>query len=118
MTRFKELVQGEDLRRRCLGSTPYPVSKVRESEERSNVDSSSVSANEGFKMVTKPEIAKKSRWENVRNFVQEEDGMEAIQVVMIVAIAALVLVVLMTFWDKIKGWADTAIGIITGRTQG
>ena len=67
-------------------------------------------------MAANTQLAKQSRLDSVRTFVQDEDGLEAIQVVMIVAIAALILIVFMTFWDKIKGWASGMIDNITGNT--
>lgn len=41
----------------------------------------------------------------VRSFHEDEEGMETIQVVMLVAIAALVLITIKMFWGKIKQWA-------------
>ena len=40
----------------------------------------------------------------LRVFHEDEDGMEAIQVVMIIAIAGLVLIALAAFGDKIFEW--------------
>jgi Flp pilus assembly pilin Flp len=37
-------------------------------------------------------------------FHEDEDGMETIQVVMLIAIAAVVLIVLKAFWGEIKTW--------------
>lgn len=44
------------------------------------------------------------------NLHNDEDGMEAIQVVAIVAIAALVLIfVKTTLWDKVRQYADRKV---------
>jgi Flp pilus assembly pilin Flp len=43
----------------------------------------------------------------LRNFHQDEDGLEAIQVVLIIAIAAVVLIALKVFWGYIKDWVNT-----------
>lgn len=40
----------------------------------------------------------------LRGFHEDEGGMEALQVVMIVAIAAVALIVVKTQWTKIKSW--------------
>jgi len=37
-------------------------------------------------------------------FHEDEDGMETLQIVMIVGIAAIILIFTLAFWDKIKGW--------------
>jgi len=52
----------------------------------------------------------------VRSFHEDEDGMEAIQVIMIVAIAAVVLALLKTTWPSIQSWFKTAVQNITGWT--
>jgi len=51
----------------------------------------------------------------VRNFEQDEDGIESIQVVMILAFGAVVMVAAWAFWDQIKGWATGLIGQILGK---
>jgi Flp pilus assembly pilin Flp len=49
----------------------------------------------------------------VRKFHNDEDGMEAVQGVMIAAIGAVVLAVLYTKWDKtIKPWFDGKIAAV------
>jgi pilus assembly protein CpaF len=52
-----------------------------------------------------------------RNFDQDEDGMETMQVVMIIAVAAIVLLFVRQQWGHISNWADTLVGEIT-RWQG
>lgn len=42
--------------------------------------------------------------ENLRSFHEDEDGMETLQTVMIVGVAALILIVLIAFWKPIKSW--------------
>ena len=39
-------------------------------------------------------------------FHEDEEGMETIQVVMIVAIAAVVLIAVKVFWGQIKEWVN------------
>ena len=41
-----------------------------------------------------------------RQFNNDEDGIEAMQVVMIVAIAAIVLIAVMTLGQDVKDWAQ------------
>lgn len=53
--------------------------------------------------------------QNIERFNRDEDGMEAMQVVMIVAIAAMVLIALKVFWKTIWSWAD---GLVSKVTQG
>ena len=45
----------------------------------------------------------------IKAFHEDEDGMESIQVVILLAIAAVVLAVLATFWEKISTWAGDLI---------
>jgi hypothetical protein len=40
----------------------------------------------------------------VEEFNNDEDGMETIQVVMLLGLAAVVAVLLFVFWKKIRGW--------------
>jgi len=62
------------------------------------------------------QLDQQSRFDAIQKFVNDEDGLEAVQVVMITAIAALVLIVFMTFWDQIKGWASGLIQQIVGKS--
>lgn len=55
---------------------------------------------------------------NIVGFHDDEEGMESVQVVMILAIAGLILVVLFAFWDQIKAWVKTAIDSVTNRKAG
>lgn len=51
----------------------------------------------------------------LKKFHQDETGMEAIQVVMIVAIAAIVLLVVKSLWDtSIKPWMTNQVTTVTG----
>ena len=52
----------------------------------------------------------------VKAFDQDEDGIESIQVVMILAFGAVVMVAAWAFWDQIKGWADGLIKGILGKS--
>ncbi|MES2788623.1 MAG: hypothetical protein V4719_03305 [Planctomycetota bacterium] len=52
----------------------------------------------------------------VRQFDQDEDGIESIQVVMILAFGAVVMVAAWAFWDQIKSWADGLISGILGKS--
>lgn len=46
----------------------------------------------------------------VRKFHQDEAGIEAIQVVMILAIAAVALIVIKGKWSDIKSWFEQQVG--------
>ncbi|MFZ4080695.1 MAG: hypothetical protein ACOYKN_05670 [Pirellula sp.] len=46
----------------------------------------------------------------IRNFHKDEAGIEAIQVVMILAIAAVALIVVRTQWNSIKLWFNREVG--------
>jgi len=50
-----------------------------------------------------------------RSFERDEDGIESIQVVMILAFGAVVMVAAWAFWDQIKGWATGLIAQILGK---
>ncbi|MFO1019418.1 MAG: hypothetical protein U0903_01770 [Planctomycetales bacterium] len=52
---------------------------------------------------------------NLRKFNSDEDGIESIQVVMILAFGAVVMVAAWAFWDQIKGWATGLISQILGK---
>jgi Flp pilus assembly pilin Flp len=47
--------------------------------------------------------------DTARRFDQDEDGIESIQVVMILAFAAVVMVVAWAFWGQINSWAGKLI---------
>lgn len=51
------------------------------------------------------------------NFHNDEDGLEALQIVMILAIAAVVLIFVKTQWATIKSWAQKLIAQITSFTS-
>lgn len=51
-----------------------------------------------------------------RSFEKDEDGIESIQVVMILAFGAVVMVAAWAFWDQIKGWATGLIAGILGKS--
>ena len=51
---------------------------------------------------------------SLRKFHQNEKGLEALQVVMIIAIAAVCLIAVKYKWDEIRDWFDDMIGDGTG----
>ena len=51
----------------------------------------------------------------VRQFNNDEDGIEALQVVMIVAIAAIVLIAVMTVGQEVMTWAKGKWGELQGK---
>jgi Flp pilus assembly pilin Flp len=62
----------------------------------------------------------KNRVNALQAFHNDEDGLEAIQVVMIVAIASVVLIALLKFWEDVKSfvqavWADLGSGADKGK---
>jgi Flp pilus assembly pilin Flp len=58
-----------------------------------------------------------SKWKNrLARFHRDEDGIEAIQVVMILAFAAVVLVAAWALWDQISSWASGLIQKILGKS--
>ncbi len=48
-----------------------------------------------------------------RNFHDDEAGLEALQVVMILAVAAVALIAVKTQWGTIKTWYDQVMGDAT-----
>jgi hypothetical protein len=48
-------------------------------------------------------------WKALRSFHEDEDGLETLQVVMIIAVAAIALIAVKTFWEDIKEWAEKMI---------
>jgi hypothetical protein len=46
---------------------------------------------------------------SLKMFHEDEDGLETIQVVMIIAIAAVVLIVVKLYWNDIKQWAGNLL---------
>ncbi len=53
----------------------------------------------------------------IKNFHDDEDGLEALQIVMILAIAAVVLIFVKTQWGTIKTWAENLLNQITSFTE-
>ncbi len=49
----------------------------------------------------------------VTKFHNNEKGMETLQVVLIIAVAAIILALIVNQWDGIKEWAEQAIKTIT-----
>lgn len=49
----------------------------------------------------------------VRKFHNDEAGLEALQVVMILAVAAVALIAVKTQWSTVKSWYDTVMGDAT-----
>lgn len=54
---------------------------------------------------------------SVARIHNDERGLEALQVVMIVAIAAIFLIFVKTQWTTIKGWAEGLINQVTSFTS-
>ncbi|MBY0525264.1 MAG: hypothetical protein K2R98_17790 [Gemmataceae bacterium] len=52
--------------------------------------------------------------EPVRKLHEDEDGLEALQVVMILAVAAVALLVIKIFWKPIKTWATNRMNDVVG----
>ncbi|MDB5339232.1 MAG: hypothetical protein JWN70_4851 [Planctomycetaceae bacterium] len=49
-------------------------------------------------------------------FHSDEDGMETMQIVMIIAVAAIVLLFVKSQWETISSWASGLISQVTGWT--
>lgn len=54
----------------------------------------------------------------IQSFHDDEDGLEALQAIMIVAIAAVVLIGLMTFGDKVFEWLEKMWKQLTSKKPG
>lgn len=54
----------------------------------------------------------------IHSFHEDEDGLEALQAIMIVAIAAVVLIGLMTFGDKVFEWLGQKWDELKGKKVG
>ncbi|MDB5339230.1 MAG: hypothetical protein JWN70_4849 [Planctomycetaceae bacterium] len=52
-----------------------------------------------------------------RKFDQNEEGMETMQIVMIIAVAAIVLLFVQSQWGNISGWASGLVGQVTSWTS-
>ena len=50
----------------------------------------------------------------IASFDQDERGMETLQVVLIIAIAAMILALIVNAWPAISDWAQKAIETVTG----
>jgi Flp pilus assembly pilin Flp len=59
----------------------------------------------------------KSKVNALKAFHADEDGMETMQVVIIIAIAAVVLIALLKFWDAIKTWVQGVWTTLTGDSK-
>jgi hypothetical protein len=51
-----------------------------------------------------------------KKFDQDQDGMETMQIVMIIAVAAIVLLFVQSQWNGIANWASTLVGQVTSWT--
>lgn len=54
----------------------------------------------------------------LRAFHEDEDGLEALQTIMIVAIAAVILIGLMVFGDKVFSWLGEKWDELKGKNVG
>jgi hypothetical protein len=52
--------------------------------------------------------------QRMASFDQDERGMETLQTVLIVAVAAMILALIVSQWDTIQTWAVNAINQVTG----
>jgi membrane protein YdbS with pleckstrin-like domain len=52
--------------------------------------------------------------QRLAHFDKDERGMETLQVVLIVAVAAIILALIVNQWPNIKTWAENAIKAVTG----
>jgi membrane protein YdbS with pleckstrin-like domain len=52
--------------------------------------------------------------QRIAKIYRDERGMETLQVVLIVAVAAIILALIVNQWPNIKSWAEQAIQAITG----
>ena len=50
----------------------------------------------------------------IRSFDQDERGMETLQTVLIIAVAAMILALVVSQWDTISDWVVNAINQVTG----
>jgi len=51
--------------------------------------------------------------QRIADFDRDERGMETLQVVLIVAVAAIILALIVNQWPNIKSWAESAIKAVT-----
>lgn len=51
--------------------------------------------------------------QRIARFNSDERGMETLQVVLIVAVAAIILALIVNQWPNIKSWAENAIKAVT-----
>jgi membrane protein YdbS with pleckstrin-like domain len=51
--------------------------------------------------------------QRISRFNSDERGMETLQVVLIVAVAAIILALIVNQWPNIKSWAESAIKAVT-----
>ena len=53
----------------------------------------------------------------LNRFHNDERGLEALQVVMIIAVAAIVMLLVKSNYESVKDWVEQMLGEITGWTQ-
>ncbi|HZV06358.1 MAG TPA: hypothetical protein VE999_14860 [Gemmataceae bacterium] len=53
-------------------------------------------------------------FKSLRRIHEDERGLETLQVVMIIAVAALILALVKAFWPNIKQWFTNLVNAITG----
>jgi hypothetical protein len=54
----------------------------------------------------------------LRRIHRDEQGLETLQVVMIIAIAALILAILKAYWPQIRSWFEQLVNNILGWNTG
>lgn len=50
----------------------------------------------------------------LRGLHEEEEGLETLQIVMIIAVAAIILLLIKYFWENIAEWATNFLGAVLG----
>jgi hypothetical protein len=55
---------------------------------------------------------------SLRRIHEDERGMESLQTIVIMAVAALILVVVVKLWPNIKNWFTSAVNAVTTGFQG
>ena len=51
----------------------------------------------------------------IRAFHEDEEGLEALQVVMIIAIAAMILIAVKTMWTPVQTWFEEKVNSVTDK---
>lgn len=57
-------------------------------------------------------------FKSLRRIHEDERGLETLQVVMIIAIAALILALIKAYWPQVRTWFETLVNNILGWNTG